>query len=1221
MPSKLLNVDELYLMGRLYGAKGQPTSGYFPLPHETLALQDMKQQESATIVAGETMLEVTCEAPIAASDKHGRLSLLSEKQEDMLTLVRTPLSSSNTTKSTEKGRVLQKVLFFPSYLMPLSQIVKAGEEKSGGGDSPTGRGWMTDLYAFLKETAGRDNTVIDQFSVVGVPVKEACILPVNDKILLENSYFSDYQKWHKNYKNSTIHVLEVPQFYTVQVAFSTKDYVGATVTLRDLPISLAGLVVGDQENSDLNQPTSLVKEVSYNYFQQDENGSDQKDTGQYFVATFWIESAQALALHQLEEYARIDVNLETVDERGRKALRQLNLPEQYSLKEKVFDLPIHTSTGRTTVVSGDPISVEEALINHAPQFFTGITSTLTNQPYADVKQLNSLKPEGSVSLPEQSWQLLQTHKGSVDAALGCLENGLTWKSLAQALAAAVSALPGDSTNPESGGLVDIAQKATGITMASLGFIEKLNSANDSLQSIVDWSTSSVFQQVPPQMQVLTRLNDIFPSLNIQQFHNESLNPYLKKIGKAGNWILDKPLTIANAIYSLNSYSSNNSEKADDVLMGKIQAYSSSTVSLQQQQLKELQEENVTEKYHQAITALREKLNNLKNKEVLDHHSQQAQVGNTMLRFNATLFPFDSDRIKQTEHSKDIFKNIASELIKISKTPFKITVSGHTCNIGEQEYNIELSQRRAEAVKKAILDAIPSDPERQIWDKMFYIKAWGDSSPLPNNHNSTKQERQRNRRVEVIFHFDSMTDYPPCRAGLYDVEKAAKAKITSDIKNNEDLLAVIDSGIDILLLGAGVVFPVFTAWAQFGGAALSLANDALKFMERFDDENDIKRAIEQIRLNDIMAINAYFSDVENGSVFHAQMHAYMKRLSAFNGLIRLIKASEAFSEIYTFDRGITPRPSNNSKRLKEFSQLNILGYIDKYILSDDWDIETSLLGINHLDEVWMDANGYDESYQLLRPYSAEVVLAQGTAIFSGAFNNDITEKTLEKATKFNHYFPVHYRASKDEETFKSLQSTRVPEGLDTEIFKGVEVFVRRSYKDKTQPAPKKDDWIPFADYYKSNQEQLTPFDNVRVVVIFDDDKVDKYQSLPVKLDVMSYNTNEGDWKFFDSVASRHVEYSSQLMLSSFTEAEQTKLKDYFEVKGKSNEKIAHGVIIEPSYFFGKHRIFGIRPVANYNDRLLKSLFDSNKPSTSSGAHKILSYFLQLSILNQKNTEYD
>ncbi len=76
---------------------------------------------------------------------------------------------------------------------------------------------------------------------------------------------------------------------------------------------------------------------------------------------------------------------------------------------------------------------------------------------------------------------------------------------------------------------------------------------------------------------------------------------------------------------------------------------------------------------------------------------------------------------------------------------KVLIEGHTDSVGSDSYNQALSERRADAVKKALVD-MGIDGERVA------TRGYGESSPLANNE--TAAGRQLNRRVEIVLSDDS-----------------------------------------------------------------------------------------------------------------------------------------------------------------------------------------------------------------------------------------------------------------------------------------------------------------------------------------------------------------------------------------------------------------------------------------------------------------------------------
>lgn len=112
-------------------------------------------------------------------------------------------------------------------------------------------------------------------------------------------------------------------------------------------------------------------------------------------------------------------------------------------------------------------------------------------------------------------------------------------------------------------------------------------------------------------------------------------------------------------------------------------------------------------------------------------------GTVMTLSGQVLFPFNESRLLPA--SRDALNNVA-EVLEASPDR-SITVEGHTDAIGGDEYNEELSQRRAEAVREFLLThGVPSD----------VITARGEGEESPVTSNDTPEGRANNRRVEVIL---------------------------------------------------------------------------------------------------------------------------------------------------------------------------------------------------------------------------------------------------------------------------------------------------------------------------------------------------------------------------------------------------------------------------------------------------------------------------------------
>jgi outer membrane protein OmpA-like peptidoglycan-associated protein len=102
------------------------------------------------------------------------------------------------------------------------------------------------------------------------------------------------------------------------------------------------------------------------------------------------------------------------------------------------------------------------------------------------------------------------------------------------------------------------------------------------------------------------------------------------------------------------------------------------------------------------------------------------------------FDFNSDTIRPV--SEPVLKEIAQAMA--DKPDWKLTITGHTDNIGGHKYNLDLSQRRAASVKKALVERYHVGPNR------LSTGGAGDSAPIDTN--DTLEGRARNRRVELTL---------------------------------------------------------------------------------------------------------------------------------------------------------------------------------------------------------------------------------------------------------------------------------------------------------------------------------------------------------------------------------------------------------------------------------------------------------------------------------------
>ena len=104
------------------------------------------------------------------------------------------------------------------------------------------------------------------------------------------------------------------------------------------------------------------------------------------------------------------------------------------------------------------------------------------------------------------------------------------------------------------------------------------------------------------------------------------------------------------------------------------------------------------------------------------------------------FDFDRSIVKKKYHHE--IGNLAEVMKKYPD--LKITIEGHTDNVGGLTYNEKLSQRRADAIKNYLAAKFGIEASR------LNAKGYGPIRPISSN--ATKEGRQKNRRVEAAAEY-------------------------------------------------------------------------------------------------------------------------------------------------------------------------------------------------------------------------------------------------------------------------------------------------------------------------------------------------------------------------------------------------------------------------------------------------------------------------------------
>ena len=100
--------------------------------------------------------------------------------------------------------------------------------------------------------------------------------------------------------------------------------------------------------------------------------------------------------------------------------------------------------------------------------------------------------------------------------------------------------------------------------------------------------------------------------------------------------------------------------------------------------------------------------------------------------------FDVNKATLKPSSMGVINEVAKMMLE--HTDLKFSIEGHTDSDGEETHNLQLSEKRAAAVKEALVNS-------GVDSSRFQVKGMGESVPVSNN--ATPEGKANNRRVEFL----------------------------------------------------------------------------------------------------------------------------------------------------------------------------------------------------------------------------------------------------------------------------------------------------------------------------------------------------------------------------------------------------------------------------------------------------------------------------------------
>jgi outer membrane protein OmpA-like peptidoglycan-associated protein len=109
----------------------------------------------------------------------------------------------------------------------------------------------------------------------------------------------------------------------------------------------------------------------------------------------------------------------------------------------------------------------------------------------------------------------------------------------------------------------------------------------------------------------------------------------------------------------------------------------------------------------------------------------------VMNLGSDYLKFDFDKAELRPEDRELLSRIAG--ILLTSTDYTVSVNGHTDDVGSEEYNQKLSERRAQAVRDYLVEAgVPAD--------ILSVTGHGKRRPLVPG--TSEAARAKNRRVEL-----------------------------------------------------------------------------------------------------------------------------------------------------------------------------------------------------------------------------------------------------------------------------------------------------------------------------------------------------------------------------------------------------------------------------------------------------------------------------------------
>ncbi len=589
---------------------------------------------------------------------------------------------------------------------------------------------------------------------------------------------------------------------------------------------------------------------------------------------------------------------------------------------------------------------------------------------------------------------------------------------------------------------------------------------------------------------------------------------------------------------------------------------------------------------------------------------------------------------------------------------KVSIVGHTCDIGSDKDNLELSERRAIAVRDALITAkVPGDK----------IVAHGEGEASPAHPNTNESNRKLNRRVNIQSIAVFETAICPSREGIGSLERYRNVTIQRTLGKEDAELAMLLQATDIAL-GIMSVIPVTAPFAAAIAFMRVGAQAAVSFAAMLDevamgnclaalmqDRKKMHTMSRESRANqslmwDLFREYKVKADKTKASKSKSIDSDSDTKTSASNtptptngpenellwALQFRIRSEAVAGLVGLLMRAAIGADGNESYR-QRLEKFQVEAYIENFLLNDKWIYPMNYLSQISMDSYWLfaindvarnyskinyDAKGanfgLDEKNKLIGDDKRKEITAQAKKICNEKLKKD-TLLPSPQATSYsghmmsyppqpnieNHitstyqgYFPIHHLGTEDVEKFGETFNPSFS-NYSIRNFAHTAIYIR-------DPANKKSQWLSIMDPSNTRQIQMgrgnrgsipktiTPFTPVRILVVFDEGMA---AIAPLSFSLLRHDT------YFNVKGPVYKELAKELVESELLENE----KQYV---GRI------GCVFYPFFQLWDKTYMGIKPIVGST---ILSLYDDAESYQSGGNMDRMEYCISCKIADIPDSE--